>query len=66
LENIEKLSVRGEGRFKTGWSRDAMKLFKVLSLHWERSSGIVEAFMALPTCTLAVLGLVPRVPYYPT
>ncbi|KAF9651665.1 hypothetical protein BDM02DRAFT_679645 [Thelephora ganbajun] len=31
LESVEKLSVRGEGQYKAGWSRNVIKLFEVLS-----------------------------------
>ena len=30
-ESVEKFSIRGEGQSKTGWSWDAMRLFKALS-----------------------------------
>jgi hypothetical protein len=51
LESVEKLTIRGEGRFKAGWSRDAIRLFEVLSptlgeleaFGVHASSGIVEA-----------------------
>lgn len=57
LETVEKLSIRGGGRFKPGWSWDAVRLFEVLSptlgeieaLGDHVSSGVVEALALLPT-----------------
>ena len=57
LESVEKLSIRGEGQYKPGWSQDVTKLFEVLSPTLGEievsgnyiSSGILEALMTLPT-----------------
>jgi len=67
LENVEKLSIRGEGQFRAGWSRDAMKLFEVLSptlgeietFGNHLSSGVVEALTAPPTWNARSLGSSP-------
>ena len=57
LKSVEKLSIQGEGQFKAGWSRDAIKLFEALSptlgeievFGKHASCGIVEALTVLPT-----------------
>lgn len=57
LESVEKLSIRGKGQYKPGWSGDLIKLFEVLShtlgeieVFGDRiSSGIMEALTLLPT-----------------
>ena len=57
LESVEKLSIRGEGQFKAGWSWDAVRLFAAVSPTLGEveafgnylSIGIVEALTVLPT-----------------
>ena len=57
LESIDKLSIRGEGQYKPGWSQDLIALFDVLSSTLREieafgnriSSGIVEALALLPS-----------------
>ena len=57
LESVEKLSIRGEGQFKIGWSWNAVRLFAALSptlgeveaFGDHLSIGIVEALVVLLT-----------------
>lgn len=57
LESVEKLSIRGEGQYKSGWTRDLIELFEVLfptlteieAFGNRISSGIVEALTIIPT-----------------